>query len=355
MNRQAASSGGMRLADYGHLWVGGKRRPKEYGKVLAGQMHVQYFVPEERSQPWPLVMVHGGGGQGLDYLATPDGRPGWATFFVNQGYAVYVVDRPGHGRALWHDDVSIPRSPPMTAEMALDLFVAPARNAQRWPQAKAHTQWPAGQEGEFEAVLDQFLAGQGCMPLDLAATQEDMRRCGADLLDRIGPAILMTHSMAGPFGWLVADARPDLVKAIVAIEPIGPAFAPPLPGMPELSWGLTAVPVAYDPPVSNPAELATVERPASAPGHVPTRVQAEPVRKLANLSRIPVAVVTAEASFMAGFEQGVVDFLAQAGVPAEHLRLEEHGLRGNGHIMMAERNSDEIAALIARWLSERVG
>jgi pimeloyl-ACP methyl ester carboxylesterase len=44
------------------------------------------------------------------------------------------------------------------------------------------------------------------------------------LLTKIGPAILLTHSQAGAFGWPVADARPDLVKAIVAVEPSGPPF-----------------------------------------------------------------------------------------------------------------------------------
>ena len=46
----------------------------------------------------------------------------------------------------------------------------------------------------------------------------------ADLLDRIGPAIIMTHSAGGPFGLLVAEARPDLVKATVIIEGAGSGF-----------------------------------------------------------------------------------------------------------------------------------
>src|ERR1700687_2124777 len=44
------------------------------------------------------------------------------------------------------------------------------------------------------------------------------------LLEKIGPSILLVHSQAGAFGWPVADARPDLVKAILAIEPNGPPF-----------------------------------------------------------------------------------------------------------------------------------
>jgi len=45
---------------------------------------------------------------------------------------------------------------------------------------------------------------------------------GVALLDRIGPAVLVTHSQARPFGWLIGDARPALVKGIVAMEPQGP-------------------------------------------------------------------------------------------------------------------------------------
>ena len=42
------------------------------------------------------------------------------------------------------------------------------------------------------------------------------------LLDKIGPAIVLTHSQSGAYGWLIADARPKLVKALVSIEPNGP-------------------------------------------------------------------------------------------------------------------------------------
>ena len=40
-----------------------------------------------------------------------------------------------------------------------------------------------------------------------------------------GPAVVVTHSAGGPCGWLLADRRPGLVRALVAVEPIGPAFA----------------------------------------------------------------------------------------------------------------------------------
>ena len=83
-------------------------------------------------------------------------------------------------------------------------------------------------------------------------------------------------------------------------------------------------------------------------------MQAEPARKLPRLAGIPVAVLVGEASFMAPFEHGAVDFLTQAGVAAELLRLEDHGIHGNGHMVMSEKNSDEVAALIDKWLQRKV-
>ena len=40
-------------------------------------------------------------------------------------------------------------------------------------------------------------------------------------IDRVGPSIILFHSQAGSFGFKVAQARPDKVKALIAIEPAG--------------------------------------------------------------------------------------------------------------------------------------
>ena len=61
-----------------------------------------YQIPvARRSQKnrLPVVMVHGGAGQqGTCFAGTPDGRPGWADFFLSRGWPTYVVDQPGRGR-----------------------------------------------------------------------------------------------------------------------------------------------------------------------------------------------------------------------------------------------------------------
>src|SRR5262249_40571641 len=89
----------------GLFWVGLERAESPYGTVSRGPMYVQWEAPVEEQRPWPFVLVHGGGGQGTDYLITADGRPGWATALLEEGFRVYVVDRPGHGRAAFHPDV----------------------------------------------------------------------------------------------------------------------------------------------------------------------------------------------------------------------------------------------------------
>lgn len=337
------------IADQGNFWTGTSRRKQENGTVAGPAMFVQYQIPAELRHPYPVVLVHGGGGQGTDYMSTPDGRPGWATRLVQQGFAVYLVDRPGFGRSP-QPPTSAPVPPP-TYEQVAARFSAPA-SAGGYPQARLHTQWPGdGEAGD--PALDQFMASQRAIVWDMTTTQEAMRRCGAELLDRIGPAILLTHSMGGAFGWVVADARPGLVRSIVAVEPAGPPFAE-LPGLGGLPWGLTAVPLAYDPPVSDASELVRELRPAPGPDLTDCYVQAEPARRLPNLTGFPIAVVTAEASWIAQHDHGTVDFLAQAGADVDHLRLEKLGVHGNGHLMMAERNSDEVLGVIVDWLDSRV-
>ena len=180
------------------------------------------------------------------------------------------------------------------------------------------------------------------------------------LFDKIGPAILMVHSQAGAFAWPVADARPDLVKAIVGVEPNGPPFfevnfiGPPdyfRQGKLALPYGLSAVPLTYVPAVKDPSEiLIEQEAKADGPDLVRCWLQKEPARQLPNLQKMPIMVLTSEASYHAPYDHCTVQYLAQAGVKATHIKLVDLGIRGNSHVMMNEKNNKEIAAVIAVWL-----
>ena len=63
-------------------------------------MYVQYQAPQTRARPsYPTIMVHGSGHTGKTYESTPDGRMGWAEYFVRQGFPAYVVDHAGRARS----------------------------------------------------------------------------------------------------------------------------------------------------------------------------------------------------------------------------------------------------------------
>src|SRR4051812_27935412 len=302
------------IAEWSFFWVGVERAEIARGTVVNGkQMYVEYQIPAQVKHPYPIVLVHGGGGQGLDWIGTPDGRPGWATHLLQEGYKVYIVARPGHGRSPYHPDLHGPFPPLWTAEQTSSLFTPQRAKSRNAAYAELHTQWPG--TGAVDAPeVAQLVASQGGSFLaDPTLTQRIWRERGAMLLDKIGPAIFMTHSAGGPFGYLVAEARPALVKGIIAIEGAGSPFAG------QNRWGLGAIPFTYDPPVADPSQLKTKQVPSPEPGVGPYLLQQEPARKLKNLRGIPIVVVTSEASFASPGNPGAVAFLKQAGCTAEEL------------------------------------
>jgi hypothetical protein len=152
-----------------------------------------------------------------------------------------------------------------------------------------------------------------------------------------------------------------LVKAHVAVEPNGPPFYDVqfLGGTEwyayrtEMArpWGVARLPLGFMPALETPPQ-AVLQPQAESPDLMACWLQPEPARQLSNLAQVPAVIVTGEASFRAPYDHCTARFLAQAGVPVTHMRLEGEGIRGNGHMMMLERNSSEIAAAIHRWLAK---
>jgi len=348
------------IADQGCFFVGGRYVGSATGRSMQGQMYVQYQVPASLRHPLPIVMIHGGGQTAVNFLGTPDGRRGWADYFAAQGYAVYLVDQPGRGRSGYYAGYgpAVHRD----ADAIAGRFSAPEREA-LWPQAALHTQWPGG-GAAGDPAFDQFYASQVASMTDIAVLEGMMREAGAALLDRIGPAILLTHSQGGPFGWTIADARPRLTRAILAIEPNGaPLYEVKFTGAPDWfeddtvtrPWGITRGPLTFDPPARQASELR-FERQAQADGPGLTRcwLQAGTARALPNLKGIPILILTSEASYHAPYDHCTSQFLSQAGVDNDFVRLADVGIRGNSHMMMLERNNLEIAAYLRAWIERRV-
>ena len=118
------------IADWSYHWVGVEHATLARGTVCNGmQMYVERWIPAQVRHPYAVVLIHGGYGQGTDWLSTPDGRRGWATQLLEQGYKVYVLDRQGQGRNPYHPYVH-------------GNFDREAQTFERTAASLAGTQWP---------------------------------------------------------------------------------------------------------------------------------------------------------------------------------------------------------------------
>jgi pimeloyl-ACP methyl ester carboxylesterase len=366
---------------------------------MAGQMYVFFqlpaqraghdYLPGEEGRSWkgsgryPIIMIHGSQQTGANFLGTPDQRPGWAAFYVRHGWPVYVIDQPGRGKSGYFPWVSAGPPPLVGAEdygmqaanpspLSVEQnFTAPELTVPlAWPQAAFHTQWPGGYgsgvPGEY--AYDQFFASQVAnMPNGNQALALTTAAVTA-LIKKIGPAIIITHSMSGPLSWLIPQANPGMIKAILAVEPTGNSS---LTGntAPGTNCGLsnggpTFVPnlcLNFTPPISSPADLALTQTPpppAGIEGEPAANLKdcwlqgSSPIHTLPWLNGIPILIQTGQASYHATYDYCTSAFLTQAGVKNTWVYLPTVGINGNAHMEMLEMNNLEIAAYDERWLSQ---
>ncbi len=365
------------IASEGSFYAGGHYDRDHPAGHIVGQAYVEYRIPADLKHPFPIVLVHGGNQSGSGWISTPDGRPGWAQYFLRQGYAIYVVDQVARGRSSFVPEVyGTTTAQPL--QYVLEKFTSQERY-KLWPQAGLHTQWPGkGEPGD--PAFDQYWSSDVPGMLDRNSQARMNVDALASLFDRIGPSILLVHSQSGGYAWPLAQARPDLVKAIVGAEPAGPpvhdvvvhsaqVFDTPWekatkqteddyyrdnPGV--KPYGLTNIPLAYLPAVTaqSPLQFVQQEKP-ERPDLARCWRQRDPARKLVGVGDRPILILGAEASFYAGYNHCNVEYLEQAGVPTTFIRLADIGIHGNGHMMMMEKNSDQIAQVIVDWLEKAVG
>jgi pimeloyl-ACP methyl ester carboxylesterase len=330
-------AGSISLRDQGFFWVGVRARtvespgrgggPPAKGTAIEGQMHVGFQLVSRKRHPYPLVLVHGGGGQATDYMGTPDGRDGWLDYFLAAGFDVYFVDRPAHGRSPNSRFYGEQLGAPPTTEFIANTFTVQSK------------QYPGGGAADSREVAQHTASSEPGPTASNAILKENL----GELLDRIGPAIIVTHSAGGPSGWLAMEARPALVKGVLAIEP---------------AMGVTdnlASLLTYQPALASGERIALESLPAEGPGLQPCRLQPkDSVRTVPAFKDKPVLFVVAPLSSM--FTPSVhcsVHTLNQLGAKAKLARLlEDHKIAGNGHFMNEELNNGEIAKKVfIPWLS----
>jgi len=187
------------------------------GEFETGQMYVQYFKLADPVSDLPILMWHGGGLTGNTWETKPDGGPGWNSFFLNAGFDTYVSDAVERGRASWSRYPEIYKSEPLfrTKEEAWELFrIGPTGG---WSPNEAERTANKGQQFPAEA-FDQF--AKSFVPRWVDNNEATAAAYDA-LVKRVCPCIIMVHSQGGNFGYNVALNNPDLVKALILIEPSG--------------------------------------------------------------------------------------------------------------------------------------
>lgn len=188
------------------------------GQTLHGDhAFVTYQVPVD-ARPYPLVFVHGNSQFSKTWQTTPDGREGFQTIFLRRRFTTYLVDSPRRGGA------GRSTEPATLTPTPEDQFWFDAFRVGRWPDYFAGVQFSRDPK-----VLDQYFRQitPNTGPFDVQVASDAL----AALFDKIGPAILVSHSQGGGVGWFTAMKSPN-VRAIVSYEP-GTNFPFPLAEVPE--------------------------------------------------------------------------------------------------------------------------
>lgn len=279
----------------------------------------RYQIPVV-AKKYPLVFVHGFGSDGVCWETTPDGRDGFATLLLREGYPTYVLDLPGRGHA---------------SRTSAEVTVKPVANEEFWFDIWRMGIWPQWNEGilfpKDSLSVSNFFRQ---MVPDLSDHQLDVTALDA-MAAKIGDHILVTHSAGGFPGWMSAMNNKE-VKGVIALEPGGFVFPenempPALPG---LTGGLAGVPVSSD--------------------------------RFMELTRKPLVIYfgdyipESDATTLGGSNWEVrlkmarefVEAVNRHGGNATLVELPKIGIKGNSHFLMQELNNDVIAAQVAQWLDK---
>ena len=326
------------LADQGSFLVGGTFvtnpgtfdpvNPTPDGQTIHGDAaYVQYQVPTN-ARNLPLVMWHGVGQFSKTWETTPDGRDGFQNIFVRQGWSTYIFDQPHRGRAgraTTNGTINAVPGPGTLGEQG--IFVRFRIGI--WPDY-----FPGVQFSHDPAALVQLWLQQ---TPDTAPTPNDIPIAAASaLFDKIGAAVLITHSASGILGWLTGAQNAN-VKAIFAFEPVQCAF-----------------PAAETPPLINTS---------GGPVTAASLSDAE----FAQLTKIPIEIIYGDNIPSSPNRIGnldvwrgrlalckqMVDTLKARGGDATFVHLPDIGITGNTHFPMSDLNNVQIAGLVSDWLSQK--
>lgn len=307
------------------------------GQKAYGDHAYVFYQILAQAKKYPIVFQHGGAQSKRTWETTPDGREGFQNIFLRKGYSVYLLDQPRIGEAglaTVPDNGANPyASNPMYADKALYQLCRVGTFAGDQPVPFKNTAFPkdAASYDQFQRTWTPY---EGQLDDDVSADAL------AKLFDKIGPAVLVTHSMGGTVGWRT-PFRTDNVKAIVAFEPGGSPFL-----FPE-------------------GEVPQAEIPVYAP--VAAQAKAVPLKDFMKLTKIPIILyygdnIADKPSKQVGPDKWRSEFdmakkfvaaVNRHGGHAEIVHLPDIGIKGNTHFLMSDLNNQQIADLMANWLHKQ--
>jgi hypothetical protein len=332
--KDSNSNGQLNIREQGSFTVGGTvitnpgafdpYKPTPEGQTFHGDHAYVFYQIPEKERKYPLVMWHGIGQFSKTWETTPDGREGYQNIFLRRRYGVYILDQPRRGDA---------------GRSTVAGTIEPTPDEQQWFGTFRLGIWPKFFDGVQFArdtnTLNQYFRSMtpNIGPIDINVTTD----AASALFNKIGPAILVTHSHSGGMGWVTAVKNQN-VKAIVSYEP-GSGFLFPEGEIPA-------------PIESSGGTISAVE---------------VPMADFMKLTKIPIIIyygdnIAVEPSPHPG-QDGWRARLAMAklwkdvvnkhGGDVTVIHLPEIGIKGNTHFPFSDLNNIEIADLMSAWLKEK--
>ncbi len=318
------TSGSLVIRDQGSFAVGGTVKHGPDGQTLHGDHAYVFYQRPAKARKLPLVFWHGFGQFSKTWETTPDGREGFQNIFLRRGFGVYLIDQPRRG------DAGRSTVPGTIAATPDDQTWFNIFRVGVWPN-----HFPGVQFSRDPEALNQYFRSMtpDTGPIDMEVNSSAV----AALFDKIGPAILVTHSHSGGMGWLTA-ARSGNVRAIVSYEP-GSGFLFPEgevpPPMPSSGGTLQAVGV----PLEQFMPLTKIPIVIYYGDNIPALPHANPGQDQWRV-RLAMAKLWADAVNRRGGDATVV-------------HLPEAGIRGNTHFPFSDLNNLEVADLMSKFLAQK--
>lgn len=320
-----SNDGVLHIAGQGSFAVGGTVLTDSLGHTFHGDHAYVFYQKPVNTRKYPLVFAHGVGQFSKTWETTPDGRDGFQNIFLRKGFSVYLADQPRRGNAGRSTETAT-IAPTFDEETWFNRF-----RLGIWPKFFDNVQFSHDPEA-LNQYFRQMTPTIGSIDFNVFSDAY------AALLEKTGPAILVTHSQGGPVGWQTLQ-KTDNIRAIVAYEP-GGGIPFPEGQVPEEGRILTLSGKQEGVEVSMQAFMRYTEIPIV-------------IYYGDNLPETDEHPETYEWTRRLRLMRRWAEMVNSRGGDVTVIHLPDVGLHGNTHFPMSDLNNEDVASLLAEWLHEK--